>query len=59
MKYKIEYEFELNYEGDGKTSHQDIVDCIEEDAVIAIKEAIDDIVDGVKMVDYKLTKLSS
>lgn len=57
MKYRIEYEFELNYEGGKRTSHQDIIDCIAEDAEVAIKEAINNIISDVEQIKYSVIKL--
>ena len=56
MKCKIEYEFEIDL-GEGEEYNHEIVDCIEEDAVEAIKVVIDNIVSGVKEVSYKVTRL--
>ncbi len=57
MKYQIEYEFELNYKGSKGATHQDIIDCITEDAEIAIKNAIDNIISGAEKISYKVTRL--
>lgn len=37
MKYRTEYEIELDYIGNKGATYQDIIDCIKEDAEMAIK----------------------
>lgn len=56
MRCRVEYEFEFDFDN-GEQYNQDILDCIEEDVPVAIQAAIDDIIDGVKCIGYKIVKL--
>ena len=56
MKCRIEYEFEFDL-GKGEAYNQEILDCIEEDVLEAIKATMDNIFDGAKCTGYKIIKL--
>lgn len=56
-RYRIEFEFDYFKEDDETTTHQDVIDCIEEDVPVAIKNAIENITGGTLYEDFRIVKL--
>lgn len=59
-RYRIEYEFDLFVEDKAYATRQDILDCIREDAEVAISCAIADLIykpDEIKKKAYRIVEL--